>query len=45
MPSLHPKGSWPVSKITLEGRGGGGVVMFSWFFVSAVFVYKPAGVK
>lgn len=45
MPGLHPKGTWPAFKVTLEGRGEGGVGMFSQFFVSVVFAYKPAGVK
>lgn len=45
MPGLHPKGSWPAFRITLEGRGDGDVLPSSWFSVSAVFVYKAAGVK
>lgn len=45
MPGLHPKGSWPTFKFTLEGRGEGDVLMSSWFSVSLVFVYKATGVK
>lgn len=45
MPGLRPKGTWLAFKITLEGRGEGGVGIFSQLFVSVVFVYKPEGVK